>query len=120
MKVSLILLDGVFKDPPGDSRNMLSASYTRRLGRTSVDYLNPYIFEETPYSKMHGNPDLRTVVSDAITLTYRTNGDSWDLTARTYGSLCNNKIEYLSNVYPDGIKISTYENAVKYNHIDEM
>lgn len=103
-----------------DSRNMLSASYTRRLGRPSVDYLNPYIFEETPYSKMHGNPDLRTVVSDAITLTYRTNGDSWDLTARTYGSLCNNKIEYLSNVYPDGIKISTYENAVKYNHIDEM
>lgn len=103
-----------------DSRNMLSASYTRRLGRPSVDYLNPYIFEETPYSKMRGNPDLRTVVSDAITLTYRTRGDSWDLTARTYGSLCNNKIEYLSNVYPDGIKISTYENAVKYNHIDEM
>lgn len=103
-----------------DTKNTLSASCTRRLGRPSVDYLNPYIFEETPYSKMHGNPDLRTVVSDAITLTYRTSGKNWDLTARTYGSRCNNKIEYLSKVYPDGIKISTYENAVKYNHIDEM
>ena len=51
-----------------DSRNTLSASYTRRLGRPSVTYLNPYIFEESPYSKMHGNPDLRTVVSDALTL----------------------------------------------------
>lgn len=103
-----------------DSKNTLSLSYTRRLGRPNVSYLNPYIFEESPYSKMHGNPDLRTVVSDAITLTYRTNGENWDLTARTYGSLCNNKIEYLSKVYPDGVKVSTYENAVKYNHIDGM
>lgn len=103
-----------------DSRNTLSASYTRRLGRPSVTYLNPYIFEESPYSKMHGNPDLRTVVSDALTLTYRTSGETWDLTARTYGSLCNNKIEYLSEVYPDGGKVSTYENAVTYDHIDQM
>ena len=103
-----------------DPKNSLSLSYTRRLGRPSVDYLNPYIFEESPYSRMHGNPDLRTVVSDALTLTYRTSGETWDLTARTYGSLCGNKIEYLSKVYPDGIKVSTYENAVTYDHIDQM
>lgn len=103
-----------------DAKNSLSLSYTRRLGRPSVDYLNPYIFEESPYSRMHGNPDLRTVVSDALTLTYRTNGDNWDFTARTYGSLCGNKIEYLSKVYPDGVKVSTYENAVTYDHIDQM
>lgn len=103
-----------------DAVNILSLSYTRRLGRPSVEYLNPYVFEESPYSRMHGNPDLRTVVSDALTLTYRTNGDTWDLTARSYGSLCNNKIEYLSMVYPDGIKVSTYENAVVHDHIDGM
>ena len=103
-----------------DAKNSLSLSYTRRLGRPSVDYLNPYIFEESPYSRMHGNPDLRTVVSDALTLTYRTSGETWDLTARTYGSLCGNKIEYLSKVYPDGVKVSTYENAVTYDHIDQM
>ncbi len=103
-----------------DSKNSVSVSYTRRLGRPDVDYLNPYIFEESPYSRMYGNPDLRTVVSDALTVTYRTGGESWNLTARTYGSLCNNKIEYLSKVYPNGIKVSTYENAVTYHHIDEM
>lgn len=103
-----------------DPKNSLALSYTRRLGRPSVSYLNPYIFEESPYSRMHGNPDLRTVVSDALTLTYRTGGDKWDLTARTYGSLTGNKIEYLSVVGPDGVKVSTYENAVKYNHIDQM
>ena len=103
-----------------DAKNSLTMSYTRRLGRPSVDYLNPYIFEESPYSRMHGNPDLHTVVSDALTLTYRTNGDNWDFTARTYGSLCGNKIEYLSKVYPDGVKVSTYENAVTYDHIDQM
>lgn len=103
-----------------DAVNSLSLSYTRRLGRPSVEYLNPYVFEESPYSRMHGNPDLRTVVSDALTLTYRTNGDTWDLTARSYGSLCNNKIEYLSMVYPDGVKVSTYENAVVHDHIDGM
>lgn len=103
-----------------DPKNSLSLSYTRRLGRPSVDYLNPYIFEESPYSRMHGNPDLRTVVSDAVTVTYRSSGEAWDLTARSYGSLCNNKIEYLSKVYPDGVKVSTYENAVTYDHIDQM
>lgn len=101
-------------------QNTISFSYTRRLGRPSVSYLNPYIFEESPYSRMYGNPDLKTVVSDALTLTYRYGGETWDITARTYGTLCNNKIEYLSNVNPDGIKVSTYENAVTHNHIDEM
>lgn len=103
-----------------DPKNSLALSYTRRLGRPSVSYLNPYIFEESPYSRAHGNPDLRTVISDALTLTYRTGGDKWDLTARTYGSLTGNKIEYLSVVGPEGVKVSTYENAVKYKHIDQM
>ena len=103
-----------------DPKNSLVLSYTRRLGRPIVSYLNPYIAEESPYSRMHGNPDLRTVVSDALTLTYRTSGDKWDLTARTYSSLTGNKIEYLSVVGPDGVKVSTYENAVRYNHIDQM
>lgn len=103
-----------------DAKNSLTLSYTRRLGRPSVSYLNPYIIEESPYSRSHGNPDLRTVVSDALTLTYRTGGDKWDLTARTYGSLTGDKIEYLSVVDSDGVKVSTYENAVKYNHIDQM
>ncbi|MBR1577979.1 MAG: TonB-dependent receptor [Bacteroidales bacterium] len=103
-----------------DQKNSLVLSYTRRLGRPSVSYLNPYIAEESPYSRMHGNPDLRTVVSDAVTLTYRTSGDKWDLAARTYSSLTGNKIEYLSVVSPDGVKVSTYENAVRYNHIDQM
>ena len=98
----------------------LSLSYTRRLGRPNVSYLNPYIFEETPFSRSHGNPDLRTVVSDALTLTYRTGGDKWGLTARTYGSLCGNKIEYLSVTYPDGTKVSTYENAVRHRHADAL
>ena len=103
-----------------DAKNSLALSYTRRLGRPSVSYLNPYIIEESPYSRSHGNPDLRTVVSDALTLTYRTGGDKWDLTARTYGSFTGDKIEYLSVVDSDGVKVSTYENAVKYNHIDQM
>jgi len=103
-----------------DEDNSLSLSYTRRLGRPDVVYLNPYIFEESPYSKSHGNPDLRTVVSDALTLNYRSEGEKWGLSARTYGSLCNNKIEYLSKVNQDGVKISTYENSVRYAHADFM
>lgn len=103
-----------------DQKNSLSFSFTRRLGRPSVDYLNPYVREEEPFSHSHGNPDLRTVVSNALTLTYRISRNKWDLTARAFGSHTGNKIEYLSNVYPDGVKISTYENAVTYDHADAM
>ncbi len=91
----------------------LALSYTRRLGRPGVYYLNPYVAEESPFSRMHGNPDLRTVVSDALTLTYRTGGEKWDLMARAYGSRCGNGIEYLSAVDADGVKVSTYRNAVR-------
>ena len=96
-----------------DDGSSLALSYTRRLGRPGVYYLNPYVAEESPFSRMHGNPDLRTVVSDALTLTYRTGGEKWDLMARAYGSLCGNGIEYLSVVGADGVKVSTYENAVR-------
>ena len=96
-----------------DDGSSLALSYTRRLGRPGVYYLNPYVAEESPFSRMHGNPDLRTVVSDALTLTYRTGGEKWDLMARAYGSLCDNGIEYLSVVGADGVKVSTYENAVR-------
>ena len=101
-----------------DAKNILSLSYTRRLSRPGVSYLNPYVREEEPFSKSHGNPDLRTVVSDALTLTYRTNGEKWNLMTRVYGIFCNNKIEYLSSIGADGIKLSTYENAARYNPID--
>ncbi|MDT3357155.1 MAG: TonB-dependent receptor [Bacteroidota bacterium] len=103
-----------------DEDNSLSLSYTRRLGRPDVVYLNPYVFEESPYSRSHGNPDLRTVVSDALTMNYHAEGEKWGLTARTYGSLCNNKIEYLSKVNQNGVKISTYENSVRHAHADFM
>ena len=94
-------------------KRSLALSYTRRLGRPGVYYLNPYVSEESPFSRMHGNPDLRTVVSDALTLTYRTGGEKWNLMARAYGSLCGNGIEYLSAVDADGVKVSTYGNAVR-------
>ena len=100
--------------------NSLTLSYTRRLGRPGIYYLNPYVVEESPFSRMHGNPDLRTVVSDALTLTYRTGGETWDLMARTYGSYSANGIEYLSEVGPDAVKVSTYENAVQRKHADVL
>ena len=103
-----------------DDGSSLALSYTRRLGRPGVYYLNPYVAEESPFSRMHGNPDLRTVVSDALTLTYRTGGEKWDLMARAYGSLCGNGIEYLSVVGADGVKVSTYENAVQRKHADVL
>ena len=102
------------------SRSALSLTYTRRLGRPGVSYLNPYIFEETPTSRIHGNPDLRTVVSDALTLTWRNGGEKWDVTARLYGSRSGNKIEYLSIIHPDGVKEGTYGNVACYNHVEAL
>ena len=102
------------------SRSALSLTYTRRLGRPGVSYLNPYIFEETPTSHIHGNPDLRTVVSDALTLTWRNGGEKWDVTTRLYGSHSGNKIEYLSFIHPDGVKEGTYGNVARYTHAEAL
>ena len=102
------------------SRSALSLTYTRRLGRPGVSYLNPYIYEETPTSHIHGNPDLRTVVSDALTISWRHGGEKWDVTTRLYGSHSGNKIEYLSIIHPDGVKEGTYGNVSRYNHAEAL
>ena len=101
-------------------RSALSFTYTRRLGRPGVSYLNPYIYEETPTSHIHGNPDLRTVVSDAWTLAWRRGGEKWDVATRLYGSHSGNKIEYLSIIYPDGVKEGTYGNVARFSHAEAL
>ena len=48
----------------------LSAQYTRRIQRPSVDYLNPEIYYIDEYRKTQGNPDLRPQHTDHVNLGY--------------------------------------------------
>ncbi|MEO3402930.1 TonB-dependent receptor [Mucilaginibacter sp. CAU 1740] len=46
------------------SSSSLSASYSRRIGRPTYSYLNPFVIVESAYTVFQGNPNLRPALTD--------------------------------------------------------
>jgi len=93
--------------------NLVSASFTQRLGRPGISHLNPYTNDSDPMNISYGNPDLETVIKNTFTLGYRKASQSWNLNLNLTGSFTKNNIEQIRRVNESGISITTYENIGK-------
>ncbi|GAB3304628.1 TonB-dependent receptor [Hymenobacter tenuis] len=71
----------------------LRFSYSRRIQRPHVYYLNPYVNQITPNSIQYGNPELRPELTDSYELSYGTYGDKSSLNVSTYIRHTGNSIE---------------------------
>ncbi|MCB2409071.1 outer membrane beta-barrel family protein [Hymenobacter lucidus] len=74
----------------------LKLSYTRRIQRPSVFYLNPYINTSNPRNILVGNPDLNPELTDAYELGYNTYLNKSSITFSGYWRQTNNAIEAIS------------------------
>lgn len=90
--------------------NSVSASFTQRLNRPGIWYLNPYVNDNDPMNISYGNPNLETVRRNSITLGYRKSSQTWNLNVNLNGNFTRNNIERIRRVDADGISRSTYEN----------
>lgn len=90
--------------------HIFSLSYTQRLNRPGIHYLNPYINDSNPMNISYGNPDLKSVKRDAISLSYMKASLSWNLGLTLGADFTRNNIENIRRVNQSGISISTYEN----------
>ena len=90
--------------------NAVSASFTQRLNRPGIWYLNPYVNDNDPMNISYGNPNLETVRRNSITLGYRKSSQTWNLNVNLNGNFTRNNIERIRRVDADGISRSTYEN----------
>ncbi|WP_158991527.1 outer membrane beta-barrel family protein [Mucilaginibacter sp. L196] len=100
----------------------LKLSYSKRITRPSLTYLNPFVNMSNPQSESEGNPDLRPEISQTVELNYNTFIKSSVINFSIYYKHINGLIE--SIVVPDSTgsaaksdvgTVSTYQNIGSNN-----
>lgn len=88
-------------------------SYTQRLSRPSIYYLNPYINDTDPLNINYGNPNLDAEVSHTFDLSYGRFSNKYNINLSMNGALTNNSIVSLQTINASGVKTTTYKNIGK-------
>jgi len=96
-----------------DKGQNVKFSYTQRLSRPSIYYLNPYVNDTDPLNINYGNPDLQAEVSHTFDLTYGKFAGKYNFNISLNGALTNNSIESLATISSTGVKTTTYKNIGK-------
>ncbi|ANE50816.1 TonB-dependent receptor domain-containing protein [Flavisolibacter tropicus] len=98
----------------GIKQQTLKASYTQRITRPLIWYLNPWINQSDPKNIYTGNPALKPEINHAIELGHSINGKKgFSLNTSLYWRSANNAIEYLTRVDATGVSISKPENIAQ-------
>jgi outer membrane receptor protein involved in Fe transport len=91
----------------------MKLSYTQRLSRPGIWYLNPYINNIDSLNISYGNPSLKAEVSHSFELGFTRFTPKINFSATTSASFINNSIESISKVETTGATVTTYENIGK-------
>lgn len=85
-------------------------SYTQRIQRPGIWYLNPYVNDMDPMDISTGNPDLKSVISNSVSVNYRKSAQSWNLFIGATANFANNSIERITRIDDGGVRLTTYDN----------
>lgn len=88
-------------------------SYTQRLSRPGIWYLNPYVHDVDSMNISYGNPMLESEISHSFELGYNYFSPKFNISVTSSASFVNNSIESISTVKPNGSKETTYKNIGK-------
>lgn len=94
----------------------LSLSYTQRLSRPGIWYLNPYVNDNDPLNISYGNPHLKAELSHSVKLTYGIFGPKHTLSLDGGASFTDNSIQEISWVDEKGVRTTTYDNIGKFRN----
>ena len=88
----------------------INASYTQRLERPSLFYLDPFIDVSDPRNIYYGNPNLLPATSHSFQVNYFTYINSTSMSAGVFHYLTSNSIERYTGLTTDSIAFTTYGN----------
>ncbi len=88
-------------------------SYTQRLQRPGIYYLNPYRNDQDPLNISYGNPNLDAEISHTVDLSYGKFADKFNINLSLNGALVNNSINPVSVINGAGVRATTYKNIGK-------
>jgi hypothetical protein len=91
----------------------MKLSYTQRLSRPGISYLNPYVNDLDPLNINYGNPKLEAEVSHTFDFSYGKFNAKYNINFSLNSAFTNNSIESISTLQSDGVKTTTYENIGK-------
>lgn len=89
--------------------NKLKLAYFPRIGRPSIEYINPYINYSDEFNLKQGNPELDPELSHNVELGYSGIFGRSSFNINAFYRFTNNAIEIVGNV-EDGVSMSTYGN----------
>ncbi|MDX1665947.1 MAG: TonB-dependent receptor [Saprospiraceae bacterium] len=93
----------------------LKFSYTRRIQRPSLFFINPYVELNDPRNITFGNPDLAPETSDQFEIGYNTFIKGVSINTAVYYRRTTDIIESILDVNEEGISFTTYQNIGKNN-----
>jgi ferric enterobactin receptor len=91
-------------------KSTLKLSYSRRIQRPSMFYLNPYINYNDPTNISYGNPELNPELTESFELSYSFTKDVKNATISVYHKITNDLIDNYRFVDAEGRTNSTYNN----------
>ncbi len=95
-----------YQTTPGSN---LQLSYTQRISRPDITYLNPFKDISDPKNISQGNPNLIPEISNSFNLNYNLFTQKINFNSSLFTSFGNNSIEQVS-LLRDTVVYSTYEN----------
>ncbi|HER44276.1 MAG TPA: TonB-dependent receptor, partial [Candidatus Eisenbacteria bacterium] len=95
------------------SGNQVIASYTRRIERPRMWYLEPFITWSDAYNVHQGNPSLEPEYIDAYDLGYQRYFGPNLFSLESYYRVTHNKIERVRSVYAENVLLHSVENVGK-------
>lgn len=87
----------------------IQLSYTQRISRPDIYYLNPFKNITDPTNISQGNPNLNPEISHSFNLNYNLFKQKFNFNGSLFTSFANNSIEEI-NLLQDSILYRTYEN----------
>lgn len=91
----------------------IRASYSKRIQRPSLFFVNPFINQSDPRDISFGNPELLPENTDAFEIGYNTFIKGVVFNASTYYRVTNDVIENILDVDNSGVSFTTYQNLGK-------
>ncbi|MBX0334472.1 TonB-dependent receptor [Pontibacter sp. HSC-14F20] len=85
-------------------------SYTQRIERPSLYYLNPYVNQIDPLNISYGNPKLDPATNNVFNLAYSTFVKGTSINASIFHNFTNNSIQSFTTLGADTVARTTYGN----------
>ncbi len=93
-----------------DQSHSLSFSYSKKLQRPDMSFLNPVVNYSDTFNITYGNPALDPEITHTVEAAYSYRKNSWFFNSSAFFSRSENNIQQVSTEKPNSIVENTYRN----------